>query len=136
MAQQVKNLPTMPETQEMQVRSLGQEEPLEEENGNPLEYSCLKNPMNRGAWRATVQSVAKVMPEPLSMQQNLEVTSRKYLEIHCLYLYISSHFHISLFVKDTCIYCTCVFILSVYTNTHMSASCSILGLGETTHSDK
>jgi len=25
-----------------------------EENGNPLQYSCLENPMNRGAWRATV----------------------------------------------------------------------------------
>ena len=24
-------------------------------NGNPLQYSCLENPMNRGAWRATVQ---------------------------------------------------------------------------------
>ena len=30
-----------------------------EENGNPLQYSCLKNPMNRGAWRATVHSVTK-----------------------------------------------------------------------------
>ena len=25
-----------------------------EGNGNPLQYSCLKNPMDRGAWRATV----------------------------------------------------------------------------------
>ena len=24
-------------------------------NGNPLRYSCLENPMERGAWRATVQ---------------------------------------------------------------------------------
>ena len=23
-------------------------------NGNPLQYSCLENPMDRGAWRATV----------------------------------------------------------------------------------
>ena len=28
-------------------------------NGNPLQYSCLKNPMDRGAWRATVSGVAK-----------------------------------------------------------------------------
>ena len=27
--------------------------------GNPLQYSCLENPMNRGAWRATVHRVAK-----------------------------------------------------------------------------
>ena len=30
-----------------------------EGNYNPLQYSCLGNPMERGAWRATVQRVAK-----------------------------------------------------------------------------
>ena len=30
-----------------------------EGNGNPLQYSCLKNPMDRGAWQATVHGVAK-----------------------------------------------------------------------------
>ena len=28
-------------------------------NDNPLQYSCLENPMDRGAWRATVHGVAK-----------------------------------------------------------------------------
>ena len=28
-------------------------------NGNPLQYSCLGNPMDRGAWRATVHGVTK-----------------------------------------------------------------------------
>ena len=28
-------------------------------NSNPLQYSCLGNPMNRGAWRPTVHGVAK-----------------------------------------------------------------------------
>ena len=28
-------------------------------NGNPLQYSCLGNPMDREAWRATVHRVAK-----------------------------------------------------------------------------
>ena len=28
-------------------------------NGNPLQCSCLENPMDRGAWRATVHGVAK-----------------------------------------------------------------------------
>jgi len=28
-------------------------------HGNPLQYSCLKNPMGRGAWLATVQRVAE-----------------------------------------------------------------------------
>ena len=30
-----------------------------EGHGNPLQYSCLENPMDRGAWRATVHGVAK-----------------------------------------------------------------------------
>ena len=129
MAQRVKNPPAMQETQEMQVRSLGREDPLEkrmathssildwripwteepsglqstgsqrvdttrlffesenkshlvmsdslqpyglyskwsslgqntgEGNGNPLQYSCLENLMDREAWWATVHGVAKV----------------------------------------------------------------------------
>ena len=28
-------------------------------NGNPLQYSCLENPMDRGDWPATVREVAK-----------------------------------------------------------------------------
>ena len=28
-------------------------------NGNPFKYSCLKNPMDRRAWQATVHGVAK-----------------------------------------------------------------------------
>ena len=30
-----------------------------EGNSNPFQYSCLENPMDRGAWRATVHGVAK-----------------------------------------------------------------------------
>ena len=29
-------------------------------NGNPFQYFCLRNPMNTGAWRATVQSIAEL----------------------------------------------------------------------------
>ena len=28
-------------------------------HGNPIQYSCLENPMDRGAWRATVHSIAE-----------------------------------------------------------------------------
>ena len=38
---------------------LGSVRSLEEGNGKPLRYSCLKNPMERGAWQATVHGVAK-----------------------------------------------------------------------------
>ena len=52
----VKNLPVMQETW---VQSLGQEDPPGEQNGNPLQYSCLENPMDRGAWQATIHGAAK-----------------------------------------------------------------------------
>ena len=63
-AQMVKNLPAMRETR---VRSLGWEDPLEEGigrspgggNSNPLRYSCLENPTNRGDWQTTVHAVAE-----------------------------------------------------------------------------
>ena len=37
----------------------GQEDLLGEGNGNPLQYSCLENPMDGGAWWATVYGVTK-----------------------------------------------------------------------------
>ena len=48
--QTVKNLPAMQETR---VQSPG------EGNGYPLQYSWLENPMDRGAWWATVHYIAK-----------------------------------------------------------------------------
>ena len=55
-AQLVKNLPAMRETW---VRSLGWEDPLEKRMACPLQHSCLENPMDRGAWLATVHGVEK-----------------------------------------------------------------------------
>ena len=40
-----------------------------EGNGNPLQYSCLGNPMNRGAWWATVYGVAKIIRYDLVTKQ-------------------------------------------------------------------
>ena len=42
----VKNLPAMQETR---IQSLGWEDSPGEGDGNPLEYSCLENSMDRGA---------------------------------------------------------------------------------------
>jgi len=49
----VKNPPAMQKPQEMRVQILGGE------HGNPLQYSCLENLMDRGAWWATVPRVTK-----------------------------------------------------------------------------
>jgi len=46
--------------QEMQALSLGREDLLEKaNNGNPLQYSCLGNPMDRGVWWAAVHGVTE-----------------------------------------------------------------------------
>ena len=59
MVQWVKNLPALQETPEMWVLPIDQGDPPGEGTGDPLKYSCLENPMDRGDWRATVQRVAK-----------------------------------------------------------------------------
>ena len=56
MAQTVKSLPAEWETQ---VQSLGPEDPLEKDMANPLQYSCLENPMDGGAFQATAHGVSK-----------------------------------------------------------------------------
>ena len=40
-----------------------------EGNGNPLQYSCLENPMDRGGWRAMVHGVTKVRLDLATKQQ-------------------------------------------------------------------
>ena len=55
-AQLVKNPPAMEETGfDSWIRKTPGER-----NGNTLQYSCLGNPMDRGAWRATVREVTRV----------------------------------------------------------------------------
>ena len=51
---------SLPAKQETWVPSLDLEDSPGEGNGNPLQYSCLENPMDGGAWQATVHEVAKV----------------------------------------------------------------------------
>ena len=40
---------SLPAMQETRVQFLGREDPLDEGNGNPLQHSCLENPMDGGA---------------------------------------------------------------------------------------
>ena len=44
-------------------RPLRREDSPAEGNGNSLQYSCLENPMDRGAWQATVNGVAKTQTQ-------------------------------------------------------------------------
>ena len=43
--------------------SLGLERAAGEGNGNPLQYACQENSMDRGAWRATVHGIAQSQTE-------------------------------------------------------------------------
>ena len=54
---------------------------LREGNGNPLQYSCLGNPMDQGVWLATVHGVARVRhdlatkpPPPLNLVLETQVS--------------------------------------------------------------
>ena len=63
-----------------------------EGNDNPLQYSCLENPMDRGAWRATVHGVTKVWTQ---------------LSMHFLYTYtyfVAIYCHIFAFNRSKNIY--------------------------------
>ena len=70
-----------------------------EGNGNPLQYSCLENPMDRGAWQATVHGVTK---SPTWQKQ----LSTQALKTHCyqqkfiVYITIYSCCQVALVVKN------------------------------------
>ena len=54
----VKNLPEMQETQVQSVPGSGRSPG--EGNGNPVQYSCLENPMDREAWQVIVHGAQSV----------------------------------------------------------------------------
>ena len=55
----VKNPPAVQESREMHVRSLGSGRSPGGGHGNPLQYSCLENPIDRETWWATARRVSK-----------------------------------------------------------------------------
>ena len=52
----------------------GLRRPPGEGNSNPFQYSCLGNPMDRGAWQATVHGVTKSQTRLITQQQQQEST--------------------------------------------------------------
>jgi len=65
--QQQKNLPTNAGDS---GSILGSGRSLGEENGNPVQYSCLGNPMDRGALSATIPGVAKELDMTYRLNNN------------------------------------------------------------------
>ena len=48
-----------------------------EGNCNPLQYSCLENPMDKGAWQATVHGVAKELDGTERLKQHIRAKEIK-----------------------------------------------------------
>ena len=59
-------------------------------NGNPLRYSCLETPMDRGAWRAIVHGVAKSQTR-LSTHVNTHTNTHTHIPNRKLYATSQQH---------------------------------------------
>ena len=106
-AQMVKNLPAMQETQ---VQSLGWEDILKNEMAThssipSIQYSCLENPTDRGAWRAIVHRVAKSW------------TRLTWLSVHACVSILLVHWHSILSTVYSQYIYVSVYIDTVYNNT-------------------
>ena len=75
----VKNSPANAGDTEDAGLILGSGKSLGEGNGNPLQYSCLENPMDREAWQAIVHGVAK-SPTRLGNREHMRTKSSPLLE--------------------------------------------------------
>ena len=73
----LKNLPANAED----VRDMGLIPGLERSArggcGNPLQYACLENPMDRGAWQATVHGVTQSWAQPKHLSMHACVLKRE-----------------------------------------------------------
>ena len=75
-----------------------------EGNGNPLQYSCLENPMDRGAWRAVVHSIAN--NQTRLKRLSTTHTSRFYNLKICFFFFIFFKYF------DFPVYLLCFFLIS------------------------
>ena len=97
----------MQETQETWVRLLGQGRSPGGGNGKPLQYSCLQNPMDRGAWLATVHRVAK---------SQTRLSNRVYVHIHT-HIHARTHTHTHTHTQSVC--------GIVYLSSHYGKQCEV-----------
>ena len=59
-------------------------------NGNPLQYSCLENPMDRGAWWAMVHRIAKSWTQLKQLSTHTHPYPHSHTHI-CVYIYPPPH---------------------------------------------
>ena len=79
----------------MWVRSLSQEDPLEKGMATHSKYSCLENPMDKGAWRAIVHRVAE------SWRQLKYLAQHSTFVCVCVCVCVCIHTHIYLHITES-----------------------------------
>ena len=72
-------------------------------NGNPLQYSCLENPMDRRAWRATVYGVTKSCPRLKQLSKHVHTLYVDCNEIHGkrMELPLDKYYKVCIFLRST-----------------------------------
>ena len=80
-------------------------------NGNPLQYSCLKNPMDKGAWRATVHRIAKSQTRLKWLSTHMCICCVYVLE--CMWVRVCTH---NIF--------TLVYVYIMYTHVYYIYKCT------------
>ena len=75
-------------------------------HGNPLQYSCLENPMDRGAWQDTVHSVTKSQTQlkRLSMHVHLKMVKMEKLILHVFHSFSKRNHFPLLFRKPALLF--------------------------------
>ena len=80
-----------------------------EGNGNPLQYSCLENSIDRGTWQATVHGVIKSPTRLTTIYTHIYTYIHIYIHV---YIYIYTYIH-------KCIYIHIYMHIYIYTHTYV-----------------
>ena len=80
-----------------------------ERNGNPLQYSCLRNPMDRGAWWATVHGITKDSDTTWQLEQQQQwliatvfsFGGKHRQDLHLLANFVNLHTHYTYYTHYT-----------------------------------
>ena len=84
MAQMIENLPAI---RNDQGSIPGSRRSPGEGNGNPLQYSCLENPMDRRAWQATVHGITESRTQLKQLLAHMYLLNRmwRWAREHCVF---------------------------------------------------
>ena len=94
-----------------------------EENGNPLQDSCLENPTDRGAWQAIVHGVTKESDTTSQLNNNPNITPLIELRV---YVYIKVNNNIKQNMENATNISLCSFIQQIFVK-HFQRACTKKG---------